>query len=159
MRRGSLVQASPVVADASVLIAFSETELLDLLKLQFRYLIVPPAVVREVTPALGGIPDWIAEIRPSRIHEAVERLDAGEREALSLAIELSASRLLIDDLRGRRVAERLHVPIVGSVGILLAAKEQGHIDNVRTHMDAMRRSSLYLKDSVYVGILRAAGEA
>jgi uncharacterized protein len=153
------VQASSIVADASVLIAFSETELFHLLKVQFHSLVVPPAVVREVTPALGEIPDWITEIRPSRIHEAAERLDAGEREALSLAIELSASRLLIDDLQGRRVAEQLHVPIIGSVGILLAAKEHGHIEKVRPHMDAMRRSSLYLKDSVYVGILQAAGEA
>jgi predicted nucleic acid-binding protein len=154
-----LVQASPVVADASVLIAFSEIEFLDLLKSLFQDLIVPPAVVKEVMPTLGGIPDWITEIRPSRVHEAASRLDAGEREALSLAIELSASKLLIGDLRGRRVAEQLHVPIVGSVGILLAAKEQGHIENVRPHMDAMRKSSLYLKDAVYVGILRAAGEA
>lgn len=153
------MQVSPAVADASVLIAFSEIGLLGLVQELFREIVVPPAVVTEVIPALGVVPGWMIEIQPSRIHDAAQRLDAGKCEALSLAIELSASKLLIDDLQGRRLAEQLHVPIVGSVGILQAAKEQGHIENVRPHLDAMRRASLYLKDSVYLRILQAAGEA
>ncbi len=62
-------------------------------------------------------------------------------------------------LPARRVAEELRLPVIGSVGILLVAKEHGYIELVRPYMDSMRATSLYLSERVYGGILRAAGEA
>ena len=150
---------SPVVADASVLIAFQEIGHLELLQVLFQELVIPPAVAREVRPSLASLPGWVTEMRPSSIHAAAQTLDSGEREAISLALEISAKAVLLDDLPARRLAEELHLPIIGSVGILLVAKEHGYIELVRPYMDSMRATSLYLGDRVYDGILRAAGEA
>ncbi len=149
---------SPAVADSSVLIAYQEIDHRELLQVVFQELVVPAAVAREVTPSLGKLPDWVTIVRPSRIHESVEGLDSGEQEAISLAIEMSAKLLLLDDLPARRRAEELRLPVIGSVGILLVAKEHGYIELVRPYMDSMKAMSLYLGDRVYDGILRAAGE-
>jgi predicted nucleic acid-binding protein len=98
-------------------------------------------------------------MRPFNIQADVEGLDAGEQEAISLALEISAQLVLLDDLPARRRAESFRLPVIGSVGILLVAKEHGHIELVKPYMDSMRATSLYLGDRVYHGILRAAGEA
>lgn len=149
---------SPAVADSSVLIAYKEIGHLELLQVIFHELAVPPAVAREVSRALPMLPGWVTEMRPASIHPVARTLDAGEREVISLALEVSATSVLLDDLPARRRAEELRLPVIGSVGILLIAKDHGYIEKVRPYMDAMRATSLYLGDRVYNGILRAAGE-
>jgi predicted nucleic acid-binding protein len=141
-----------------VLIAHHEIDHLELLQVIFQELAIPPAVAREVIPALAELPDWITESQPSSIHPAARTLDAGERKAISLAIEISGTLVLLDDLPARRRAEALRLPVIGSVGILLIAEEHGYIELVRPYMDSMRATRLFLGDRVYDGILRAAGE-
>lgn len=58
----------------------------------------------------------------------LEEIDEGERAAISLAIELGADLLLIDDLDGRRAATERGLKITGVVGILLEASERGLIE-------------------------------
>lgn len=149
---------SPAVADSSVLIAYQEIGYLDLLQVLFHELIVPPAVAHEITPSLRKLPDWVTIVHPSSVHAGAEGLDAGEQQAISLALEISAKSVLLDDLPARRRAEEMRLPVIGSVGILLIAKDHGYIESVRPYMDSMRATSLYLSDRVYEGILRAAGE-
>jgi predicted nucleic acid-binding protein len=50
-----------------------------------------------------------------------ERLDPGERAAIALALSISSDRLLIDDLAGRVEAERRHLKITGTLGVLAEA--------------------------------------
>ena len=57
-------------------------------------------------------------------------LGAGESEAMALALVLHADRVLLDELAGRKLALRLGVPVIGSVGVLLAAKRKSLIPAV-----------------------------
>jgi predicted nucleic acid-binding protein len=95
-----------VVADASPLIAFQQIGQLSLLQAIFTEVIVPPAVAREIQPSVPSVP-WIVE-RPlaQAIAPLVLRasLGAGESEALSLAMELHADRLFVDDRAARCAA-------------------------------------------------------
>ena len=82
--------AQVVVADASVLIALAQIGQLSLLERLYTAVMIPPAVQREVGPSLPKLPPWIHTQtlqRPldSRVAEAA--LDAGETEAISLALE------------------------------------------------------------------------
>jgi hypothetical protein len=86
--------AQVVVADASVLIAFAQIGQLPLLERLYAEVVIPPAVQSEIAPSVPTLPLWIrtqALQRPldSRVAEAA--LDAGETQAISLALETRPS--------------------------------------------------------------------
>jgi uncharacterized protein len=148
-----------VVADTSPLIALGQVDQLSLLERLFGEVLVPPAVVREAGLAL---PDFIRERALSRpIPAAVLRasLDPGESEALSLALELGADRLILDERPARHVAQGLGLPIIGVLGILLASKQKGLIPTVRPILDALVKNRFRLTPDLYEWLLTEAGEA
>ena len=55
-------------------------------------------------------------------------LDAGEVEAITLALELQSSFLLIDEQKGRTVAHLLGLKLNGTLGILRDAHNRGWLD-------------------------------
>lgn len=74
----------------------------------------PPRCLR-VEPLKARLPDRV--LRPS--------LGDGEREALALALEIQADRILLDDRIARRAADELKLVVTGTVGVLLGAKRHG----------------------------------
>jgi predicted nucleic acid-binding protein len=74
-------------------------------------------------------PSWVG-IRPSPpSSEPLDRLDAGERAALLLAvIQTSPVLLLIDDAEGRAEADRRGIPATGTLGFLRAGALRGLLD-------------------------------
>jgi len=77
-----------------------------------------PAAVREW---MARPPEW-CEIRPDPPFDpGLQFLDPGERAAISLAVSLNAERLLIDEQAGRAEAERRHLLVTGTLGVLAEA--------------------------------------
>ncbi len=71
---------------------------------------------------------WISfrnPLDPTVVSELMEELDRGESAAIALAIELHADSVIIDEKKGREIALKLGLEIIGLIGILLAAKKQG----------------------------------
>jgi predicted nucleic acid-binding protein len=149
----------PVVADSSVLIIYHQCNLAWLLPEVFADLVAPPVVAHEVSPSVGRLPHWVRVQAPSAIHEMARPLDIGEREAISVAIEIAADTVLLDDLPARKVATRLGLHVVGSAGVLILAKENGLIPAVAAHLNSMRANDLYVSDDLYENVFRTAGEA
>ena len=127
-----------VVADASPLRYLVLIEAVEIIPALYGRVLIPPAVFRELaqprTPK--SIQRWIAEppgwleVRAPSVPplEFPATLRAGERQAISLAEEVHAEVLLIDDWAGRREAERRHLTIQGTLGILGLAAQQGLTD-------------------------------
>ncbi len=134
-----------VVADASPLIAFQQIGQLNLLQKVFMEVIVPPAVAREIQPSVPPVPWIVQRALAQPIAPLVLRasLGAGESEALSLAVELRADRLLVDERAARRAAEALGLGVLGTLGILLAAKRKGLVAEVRPLVDELLRRVWY----------------
>ena len=112
----------PVVSNASRLIAFAAIEQLPLLPAVFQSILIPPAVALEIAPSIPTLPPWLrVESLKQPIPGLVLRrsLGAGEREALALAIETRAERILLDDLPARGIARTLNLSVIGTVGVLL----------------------------------------
>lgn len=87
------------------------------------------------------------------------QIHIGEAEAIALAVELNADRLIIDERLGRREVNRLEIPIVGILGILVAAKNRGLISAVRPLMDELiSQADFRVAPQLYTEILVMAGE-
>lgn len=125
-----------VVADSSPLNFIIRLGQADILPTLFEQVAIPPAVASELaahpTPpevraVLASPPPWLTIIAPTAI-ERIGGIDPGEEAAISLARQLRAAALLIDDKDGRRAATSRGVPVVGTVGILELAAKRGLLD-------------------------------
>ena len=154
------MSSQPIVSNSSPLIAFKQIGHFELLRKLVGPIIVPPAVSREVAPTVS-LPGWI-EIRTltQPVASMVLRasLGAGESEAISLAIEVKARLLLLDDLAARRLAMGLHLPIIGTLGLLLAAKRNSLLKAVKPSLDKLLGYEFRVSTELYDRVLRDAGE-
>jgi predicted nucleic acid-binding protein len=88
----------------------------------------------------------------------IRSLGCGEKEAIALAIEIQADRVILDDHQGRELAKRLGLQVVGTVGILLAAKRRRLIPAVKPQLDALLRADFFIATKWYREALLQAGE-
>ena len=146
------------VSNTSCLIGLETIGRLDLLEQLYPQLLIPPAVAIEWgTP----VPHWILcqSIQNKALAQALSlQLGPGEAEAIALAVEIGAQRLILDDQRARRIAVQLHVPVTGTVGVALAAKQQGFLPLVRPLFDDLKAAGFWLSDPLLQQALRLAGE-
>jgi hypothetical protein len=149
-----------VVSDSGPLIALERIQQLQLLPELFTRILIPPAVEKEVA-SRWILPGWVVVQplgRPPRLGRLGLSLGAGEREAIGLSLEIAATRLLVDDKAARRLARTLQLPIIGTLGLLLAAKRRRILPIVRPCLDALRNASFYLTPDLYRRVLAQAGE-
>ncbi len=148
-----------VVTDSSVLIGLDRIGGLGVLPTTYRDLASPPAVAAE----FGAVPEWLRVVAPADASLAaalsLHKLDADECEAIALARENAGSLLLIDERRGRRYALAVGLRITGTVGVLVQAKQAGHIEAICPLLDALRARDFRLSAPVYRQALAAVGES
>jgi uncharacterized protein len=73
--------------------------------------------------------------------QLLAEIDKGEAEAIALSVELDADFLLIDEQKGRQVAERLGIKITGIIGVLIQAKQKKIIPKVKPFMERLRNEA------------------
>lgn len=94
-----------------------------------------------------------------RIESATHELDDGEKEVIILGASLKDDVvLLIDDRAGRRVAQTLGLPVLGTAGLLLLAKRQGFIETIGPLIESIRHHGYWLSDSLVEQVRRQAGK-
>lgn len=151
---------SGVVADASPLIAFAQIGQLPVLEALFATLVVPSAVAREITPSVPRQP-WIVERQPTQplaLQVLQARLGAGESEAISLALELRVERVVVDEKAARHLAQALGLNVIGTLGVLLAAKRKGLIPAVRPLVEALLEKDFWISPRLVERALSEIGE-
>jgi uncharacterized protein len=160
----------PVVSNSGPLIALAAIARLDLLRALFGRIVIPQAVYEEVVIRGQDEPGsveveaaaWI-EVRQTKDHLAIdllrEALDAGESEAIVLAQELSARYVLLDDALARRKTRLIGLPMIGTLGLVLMAKEMGLVPAVKPVLDELGQTEFRMSEQVYLEVLTKAGEA
>lgn len=87
----------------------------------------------------------------------VWRLGLGESAVLTLAAQHNIEAIM-DDFAERKYAARLHIPVRGTLGIVLMAKQRGIIPNARPVMEDMMETGLYLSKKVLNQTLERVGD-
>jgi len=157
------------VVDASPLIFLAKLDRLDFLKRSADQVVAPSAVLREISEQRDKASMKINEAQRSwlGVREVEDRrlvdvlmadLDAGESEALALAIESGAERVVLDDLDARRLADRLGLARIGTLGLLLAAKLRGELPSLRAEIDRLQKEGFRVSPALAQALLREAAE-
>jgi len=145
-----------IVADSTCLIGLERIDKIDLLPQMYSQVIIPPQVQKEFGLSFA----WLIVKNPQNIG-MVDSLklmvDDGESEAIALAYELGY-RLVVDDKQARNIAKRLDIEIIGTVGILVKAKQLGLIDQLLTILEALENKGFYLSQSLKTEALILVGE-
>lgn len=156
------------IVNASPLILLGKIDRVALLSELSGELIVPDVVAREIgakpegehiiskVASLAGV-RFAAEIATSS-EIAAWNLGRGESQVLALAGASTNSRAVLDDLEGRRCAQSLGLPLIGTLGVVLRAKRKGVIDRARPVIEHLRRVGLYASDSLVEQALAHLGE-
>ncbi|KOR36477.1 MULTISPECIES: DUF3368 domain-containing protein [Planktothricoides] len=159
-----------VVSDTSSLCNLALVNHLNLLAQLYQMVIIPPVVADELAIAPDSrithilSQQWIQKksLQDSSLAEQLQRtqgLDPGESYAIALAVELKADTLLIDERLGRREAQKLGIPIIGILGILIRAKQRQLIGEVKPVMNSLIRDANFrVSSQLYQEILALAKE-
>lgn len=159
-----------IVSNTSPISNLAKVGKLNLIQQLYGKILIPRAVHEELLDERAGetvirtvqSATWL-EIQSVQNQELVNelrsRVNVGEAEAIALAVEVEATRLIIDERLGRQAASDLGVKITGVLGILLLAKRQKLIVAVKPIMDDLTaQANFRISSQLYTDVLNAAGE-
>jgi uncharacterized protein len=138
-----------LICDASVMQSLHQLGLLDILPALGSSVCVPGMVCAELAAGLtlgADVPDpatlsWATtrspHATPALPHSST--LGAGERDVLWLVMETATSVAVLDDRDARGVARQLGIPLTGTLGLLVDAKQRGLIPAVAPLLDELER--------------------
>jgi len=133
-----------IVCDSSPLFALAICDKLHLLEQMYDTALIPEAVYNEVCvsgkPNADKIQKWahnkVIQIKEDGfILTLSDLLDKGEAEAIALYKEKNADYLLIDERKGRKIAKYHNVKIIGTLGLLLLAKQNGLLKSIKVSVN------------------------
>jgi len=135
-----------IVSDSTTLIILFHLNRLELLSNLFPQIIVPTSVYNEISVKKSvELPSFIS-VKAPKLSETLETmkslLDLGESEAIALALELE-SKLIIDEKKGRKIAMRQGLEIIGLLGIVYLNIKKGFI--------SIEEAKVFLEDALAHG--------
>ena len=110
-------------------------------------------VVANTTPLIG-----LASIKRFAVDVLLDELDLGEAETIVLAHEINANWVIMDEKKGRQKLTQLGLNKVGTVGILLKAKEVGILPYIKPELERLQENGFSLSQIVIETVLQQAGE-
>jgi len=156
------------IADSGPLISLARINQHELLPRLFSKILVPLEVWNEVTVKGKGLPGaheishatWIAIQKPDSqlVRPLSILLDIGESEVIALAQTMPDCIILLDDSRARKIAMRLNIKQIGTVGLLLRAKRMGLVEKIKPHLDSLIENGIYIRQKLIDAVLSDAGE-
>ena len=161
-----------IIADTGPIIALAKVSRLQLLSAIFGQIHIPNAVYRELMAKTGDEADEIDEALrdfisveelnyhfPENLGQRLQQLGKGEKDAILLAhLEHANTLLIMDDKAARNAAIELGIPVTGSVGVIITAKNKGLIPHAGNLLLAMRERGYWLSDKIIIQAKKQAGE-
>ena len=158
-----------IVADSTALIYLAAISKFDLLQALYGQILIPTAVYEEVATQGAGrwgssetaAATWIdyrPVADPAKLLGVPPRLNGGEKEVIALAEEVHADLVIMDEARGRQELIKRGITFMGTVGVLMVAKQRGLIAELKPELDQLRVHGFHLSERVYRACLLSVGE-
>lgn len=157
-----------IIVNSTPLIALAKANKLEILKGMYEHIIIPEAVYREVTEKddvaaqrIEAAREWI-EVR--KVDSSLDRrmykakLHDGEVEVMLLAQEIRADAVIIDDGAARKTAEYLGLPLTGTLGVMIKAKQRGLLETVMPAVQQMEQNGIFFSKEVKEKIRKLSNE-
>ena len=132
---------------------------LNLLKAVYSRIIITPEIAKEFNQQ---IPDWIEiiEAKDKKLQLLLEdSLDLGESTALTLAFEIDNTTVILDDLKARKIANKLGIKVTGTIGVIVKAKLQGSISSAKNILDKISNTDFRINAKIIEQAIKEAGES
>ena len=146
-----------IISDTSCLILFEKIGRMDLLRATFGEVVV----TEEVATEYGILPNWVkvkSLINRQLFNELRLELGSGEASSIAFATEIEGSLLIIDERKGRKRAEELGLSIIGSLGVLLKAKQMGVLPSLLQVIQEIDKTDFRISENIKLKLLGEAGE-
>ena len=159
-----------VISDSTPIISLTKIGMLGALGTFYNEVLIPDAVYQEVC----SNPDFVNEanliknssfikVQAVSNNQSVKilrasGLDLGESEAIVLADSLPNSLLLMDERKGRQIAQSMGIKITGTLGILIQAKKSGMVNEIKPLLDALLNANVRISEALYHSILEQVDE-
>jgi uncharacterized protein len=155
-----------VVSNSSPIISLSSVGRIDLFEKLFSEIQIPTHVYSEIKAKnkygfneVDSTFIKVTEIKNKNSSLILEtEIDRGEAEAIELSLELKSDLLILDDRLGLKIAKNLNIESIGTLGILLLAKEKRYIENVKGLLDEMIARGRWFSPKVRNYFLSQIGE-
>jgi uncharacterized protein len=157
-----------VIADTSPIQYLYQTGLLNLPPTLYGKVIIPPAVASELEEGRRlkiALPDintlsWleVKEVGEKSLLTLASGLGRGEREVIILAEQTPSSLAILDDALARQQARHLGLTFTGTLGVLLRAKQAGHLDAIAQVLERLEQLRFRLAPATRAALLNLAGE-
>ncbi len=153
-----------LIADSSALIALSIVDKLDILEKLFGEVYIPRAVYVEVSQENKNKSQELSLYCRDRVLDISSEINfnislgLGESEAVMLYKEKNADFLLCDDKKAKKFAQNFDIKVIGSLGVLLKAKEAELITKISPLIQTLKSSQIFIDDKTCEIVLNMAGE-
>jgi predicted nucleic acid-binding protein len=158
-----------VISDTTPLISLMKIGQLDLIHQLFGEIQVPEAVFRELTsnnrfrnecrqieecPFINMVK--VTDTKSVDLLRRSSGLDLGESEAIILSDYFNANYLLMDETKGRKVAQQMGIPIIGTIGMLMIAHNEHLLseEEILNCINILKNSGRHISEKLYEQLIK-----
>ena len=159
-----------IVSNTTPLIGLAVIQRFALLRQFFGEITIQQAVYDEAVIAgreAGGAKqeilaaDWIKVVAAKdrlAVEILLDELDLGEAKTIVLTREINADWVLMDERKGRRKLAQLNQQKIGTLGILLKARQSGLLSVLKRELELLRQNGFSISQQIIDEILHQVGE-
>lgn len=145
-----------VIADTNCLILLDKISELEILPKLYTLVYTTSTIA----DGLGiNLPLWVIIRNPVVVPPYGIKIDKGEAAAIAPALEIPNTTLVIDDIKGRKVAKQLKLNYTGGIGGLKRAKAEGLFPSLKIILDKVQQTNFRLTQTLIDFTLKEFGEA
>jgi predicted nucleic acid-binding protein len=158
-----------VISDTTPLISLMKIGQLDLINQLFGEIQVPEAVFKELTsnnrfqnecrqieecPFINRV--TVTDTKSVDLLRRSSGLDLGESEAIILSDYFNANYLLMDESKGRKVAQQMGIPIMGTIGMLMIAYNEHLLskEEILNCINILKNSGRHISEQLYEQLIK-----